>query len=198
MFHFYYEKLIKNCTDANGNIDFNKCSDYIISKDLGITQQKVKNLKIMNQLLFPNSRSWKDDFCQLISNATYEQSTNRIILNSPDPNLFLEIQNYIEENGGFIEKQLNGKLLQIKPEYFLQLVINEETENHKQQIIKQIKDIFKSHNKSDKTFNEKNIGKSLLDLGVGITSILSSIIDIFSPANILGKAFSQFVKNKLL
>ena len=98
MFHCYYEKLVENSKTENDVIDYNKCSDYVISKELGITQQKVKNLKIKDQLLYPSTRDWKKDFAQLTQFATYDEITHRISLNIPDPNLYLEIQNYIEEH----------------------------------------------------------------------------------------------------
>ena len=45
MFRFYIEKMISSNMTEDGTIDYKKCSDYKISKDLGITQQRVRNLK---------------------------------------------------------------------------------------------------------------------------------------------------------
>ena len=51
MFNFYIRKIISDNMNSDGTIDYNKCSDYKISKGLGITQQKVRNLKVKNQLI---------------------------------------------------------------------------------------------------------------------------------------------------
>ena len=53
MFRLYIEKLIKQHRNPDGTVDYRKCSDYKISKDLGITQQRVRNLKVKNQLIHP-------------------------------------------------------------------------------------------------------------------------------------------------
>lgn len=47
MFSFYLDHLIIECSDKDFVLDYNKASDYVISKTLGITQQKVKNLKVL-------------------------------------------------------------------------------------------------------------------------------------------------------
>lgn len=46
MFSFYLDNIIAHSTDKNGVLNYSACSDYNISKDLGITQQRVRNLKI--------------------------------------------------------------------------------------------------------------------------------------------------------
>ncbi|MCC8126351.1 MAG: hypothetical protein LIO92_02995 [Clostridiales bacterium] len=71
MFRFYPEKL----TDANmredGTIDYSKCSDYNISKELGITQQRVRNLKVKKQLVYPTDVEWEKSLANLTKNARY-------------------------------------------------------------------------------------------------------------------------------
>lgn len=45
MFKFYLEKLIDSSQRKDGIADYNLCLDYRISTDLGITLQRVHNLK---------------------------------------------------------------------------------------------------------------------------------------------------------
>lgn len=45
------------------------------------------------------------------------------MISIPDPNLFYEIQNFLEEQGAYIDKQLNSKLLVIREEYFADLLL---------------------------------------------------------------------------
>lgn len=54
MFSFYMNKLIQNNKFEDGTIDYQKCSDYRISKELGITQQRVQNLKIKKTACLSN------------------------------------------------------------------------------------------------------------------------------------------------
>ena len=49
MFDFLLNVLIENNTDNDNVLDYNECSDYYIAKLLGITQEKVRNLKVKKQ-----------------------------------------------------------------------------------------------------------------------------------------------------
>ena len=55
MFHIYIEHLIGEiCIDNDDNtIDYTLCSDYVISRQLGITQQRVRSLKVRSELAYP-------------------------------------------------------------------------------------------------------------------------------------------------
>lgn len=194
MFHYYFEKVLEDSKIDSDLIDYNKCSDYKIGKDLGITQQKVKNLKIMNELLYPSMRDWKKDFASLTKNARYDKTARRIILNIPDPNLYLELQNYIEEQGGYIEKQLNGKILQIRPEYYIELITYLETEDNRKKIIKELKGFFKDKGKDDEAFDAKNIGKSFLETGLSAMEAVTTITGCISSTNVIGTAFVELIK----
>ena len=48
-------------------------------------------------------------------------------------------------------------------------------------------------NKSEKAFDDKNIGKSLLDVGVSVTSILDNVSSLFSPGNIIKEAVLKII-----
>lgn len=196
MFKFYLEALIEKHRNPDNTIDYNKCSDYQISKDLCITPQKVRVLKIKKQLLYPEEFSWQEALAGLLKNARLDD--NKIILSIPDPNLYLEIENFIEENGFYIEKTLNGKLLKMRIEYFIALAIEAgENEDNKQKIIKQIKKNLKEHQKDERKFDEKNIGKSLIELGVNATTILANISSSISPEQCLLNNAIKFLKEAL-
>jgi hypothetical protein len=188
MFHFYVDKLISDNQNPDGTIDYRKCSDYKISKDLGITQQRVRNLKVKKQLIYPIQYDWKSALATLTENARYDKDSKKVVLNIPDPNLYLEIQNFIEENGAYVEKQLNSKVLQIRAEYYIDLIITLEPEGTRKSIIKALKEQFKESGKEDSKFDERNIGKSLIDNGANITTIAANISSIISPENKVGIA----------
>lgn len=188
MFRFYLEKLVSNSIKKDGTIDYNKCSDYKISKELGITQQRVRNLKVKCQLKYPMEYNWQKALASLTSNARYDQKTHKITLNIPDPNLYLEIQNFIEEHGAYVEKQLNSKVLQLRIEYYIDLILSFEDGDSRKKIIKKLKEHFKSASKNETSFDESNIGKSLIDGVVNITTIAASITGLISPQNVVGSA----------
>ena len=59
MFHFYIDKMVSQNQNEDGSVNYNSISDYKISKELGTTQQRVKNLKVKNQLIYPIDFDWK-------------------------------------------------------------------------------------------------------------------------------------------
>lgn len=194
MFNFYIEKLINTNKNSDGTIDYNKCSDYKISKDLGITQQRVRNLKVKNQLINPIDYEWKKAFASLTENARYDSAKKKIVMNIPDPNLYLEIQNFIEEQGAFIEKQLNGKILQIRVEYYIALIVSLEEESNKKKIIKELKKLVKDSNKNENKFDEKDIGGVLIKSAIDISNIVSCIGALISSSNLLWNALVKVLK----
>ncbi len=194
MFHFYLEKLIAENTLEDGTIDYSGCSDYKISKDLGITQQRIKSLKIKNQLVYPIEFDWKKPFAKLVENARYDKTKQKIMLYIPDPNLFIEIQNYIEDNGAYIEKQLNGKVLQLRAEYFIDLIVALEPEKNRRTIKNTLKKLLKTNGKEESTFEDKEIGKSILNAGVNIIDVVANLSNIISPTNVIGKGFIKLIE----
>lgn len=193
MFNIYIKKLISDNLNSDGTIDYRSCSDYKISKDLGITQQKVRNLKVRNQLINPISFDWKATFAKLTENARYDRNTGKIVINIPDPNLFIEIQNFIENQGAYIEKQLNSKILQLRIEYYIDLVVALEPDLSRKKIVKELKKILKDEGKEDTLFDENNIGKSLMDATLNITTIVANLRGLLSPENQIGFALIKLL-----
>ena len=189
MFRFYIEKMISTYKNEDGPIDYRKCSDYKISKELGISQQRVRNLKVKKELVYHTEYDWKAALASLTENARYDPTTKKVSLNIPDPNLYLEIQNFIENQGAYIEKQLNSKILQIRAEYYIDLIVSLEHGDTRKKLIKKLKESCKN----DLVFDEKNIGKSLIDAAINITTIATNISGILSPQNLIGNALVKLL-----
>lgn len=193
MFHFYIEKMVSENSSEDGVIDYNKCSDYKISHDLGITQQRVRNLKIKNQLVYPIEYDWKLALAKLTENARYDKVSKKIIMNIPDPNLYLEIQNFIEEKGAYVEKQLNSKILQIRVEYYIELALALENVDNQKKFIKKLKQFFKDKGKNDNEFDENNIGKSLIEMAVNITEIAANISNVIPNQSVVWTSLFKLI-----
>lgn len=197
MFNFYLRQMISDHRDDCGSIDYNECSDYKISRDLGITQQRVRNLKIKKQLVYPEKYTWEIAFAKLIKNARYDPKTQKITLNIPDPNLFIEIQNFIESRGSYVEMQLNSKILQIRAEYFIELVVSLEPEESRKKITQNLKKQLQESTKENAAFDSKNIGKSLINGGINIVDIIANLSTILTPGNCIGQALIELLKTTL-
>jgi hypothetical protein len=191
MFDFAMNNILANTDKNNGVLD-NTCSAYCISKLLGITQQKVDNLKVKRQLKYPMNYDWQASLAKLTKNALYDFSSNKLIIAIPDPNLFIEIQNFIEENGGYIDLQMNKKLMHIRPEYFLELAYLAETDENKGKIEKAIRTQITKQKKDSQKFEPSHMGKSLLDLTVNTISLISGISALSSTIPLIGSLVKLF------
>ena len=157
MFHIYLEKMIQQNINADGTLDYNQCSDYRISRELGITPQRVNNLKLRSHMVHPIEFEWEKSFATLIEHAYYDKERQTVIVSIPDPTLMMKIQEEIELKGGFYEKQLNSKLLQMKACYFVQLMAVVEPEATKGELIKAMKQSFKKQAKEERPFGRSSV-----------------------------------------
>ncbi len=199
MFKFYYDKIMEASTDSDGIIDYSKCSDYKISKELGITQQKVRSLKVKKELIYPDERyKWENQLASLVRNAKYEEATRKIIITVRDPNLMVEIRNYIEELGGYDETQLNSKILQLRVEFYIELaLLLGEKEENQDAIVKKLKKQVKEMTDVDITsISVKDIIKKVLEITPDAVTFLVNIATMFSPENkLISSLISLFKGN---
>lgn len=196
MFGFYLESLINANMNKDGTIDYNKCSDYKISKELGITQQRVKNLKVKHQLSRPNpSFDWKKSFSTLINNARFNEATKKVSIPIPDPNLRIEIENRLDDIGAYAEYTLNSKVLEFRLEYFLDLLVEtSEGEDERKKIKKELQKKLKELNGEEIDLEEKQIGKQILGLGIDILSLIVDLTN-WEPSSAIPKSIILFFKH---
>ncbi len=177
MFSLYIERIL----EKNQN-DGEKYSDYTLSKLLGITQSKVSSLKVKKELLYPYEKfDWREAFKRYSENTVYENE--RIKLYIPDKNVYIEVKNAVELMGGFVEVQLTDKLLQIRPEYFVDLLIELSDSTDRNELRRKLKKEFERKNQ-DIQFMDKEFAKSLSGQGIEIISLLIDIASEFLPGPI--------------
>lgn len=104
--------------------------DYTISKELGINQSRVRNLKQRKELQYPHTGfEWKEAFAREIPNATYDDTTHWVTMNVSDVNVMIELRYFVERNGWFDYYQLNPKLFSCRLDYFIELCKKLSDEN---------------------------------------------------------------------
>lgn len=112
-FHLYIEHLLDN------NLPFD---DYTMSKQLGITQSKVRGLKLRKELQYPRKGfDWRSAFVSYIEHADYDADSQTVRMNIPDINVLTELRYFMETNGWYDEYQLNPKLFRCKADFFAEL-----------------------------------------------------------------------------
>lgn len=171
MFHLYIERILDL-----GDSKFSSYSDYRLSKELGVPQSKISNLKVRKQLQYPREYDWKKSFNAISENIRYEKG--KFVIQIPDINLFYEVKNAIEEEGGYIEMTLTSKLLQVSPQYFLDLLVI-TTDNQNKEALKKL--LWKEYQKQreEEVFMEKpTFGESIKSLSsTAFKEILRAAVD---------------------
>lgn len=201
LFSLYLDRILE---DSEANMQ--TYSDYTLSKILGITQNRVSALKERKQLKYPYVNfKWEESFKRIMQNARYEKG--KIKINIPDRNLFIEVKNAIESNGGYIETQMSANLLQVAPEYYIDLILCVSDETNRTEIRKKLKESFQQtgigSDKDTDYLEKKSIGDILKEnkgdmAALLIGDLISSCIPVSDGVikKILEYTFSILPKRK--
>ncbi len=95
--------------------------DYDISIALGITESKVRNLRVKAQLMYPRKLEWAEELVKSIEHGYYDRTTGQITVTFEDPSIQNLMKNKIEESFGTVGQTLNIKQLVLPIESFLLL-----------------------------------------------------------------------------
>lgn len=102
--------------------------DYSLSKELGITQSRIRSLKEKKELKYPYAEfNWKNSFVEAVKNAKLDKTDHYIKIIVQDVNVMNEVRNYIEQKGWYDECSLNKKLLRIPMDCFTEILFEDES-----------------------------------------------------------------------
>ena len=114
-----FSEYIEHCLRNKEPFD-----DYTVSKQLGITQQRVRSLKERKELKYPHEDfMWENAFAEAVNNAKYDNQDHYIKMIIEDVNVMNEVRHYIEQKGWYDECSLNKKLLRIPLECFVDICL---------------------------------------------------------------------------
>lgn len=146
LFSEYIEHLIKN------KLPFD---DYTLSKELGITQSRIRALKERKESKYPYEHfTWQTAFAELVINAKVDLNDHYVKMIIQDVNVMNEVRNFIEVNGWYNECSLNKKLLRIPLDCFVEICCKNEEFNEvfSDNTKKLIKKISKAEDSSVQSF----------------------------------------------
>lgn len=152
--------------------------DYFISNILGITQQRVRNLKIKNQLRNQYAYDWKVELMRLARTARYSDDDRYITISLDNPILMIEIQHFIETKGGMVDFSLNPKLLKMQTCDFAVLLLEIGMAKNEKAVWKLLREKYRAEAKEIEEITKENwrkkVGKGTYtfakDVIVGILS----------------------------
>lgn len=185
MFSIYIEQILKKSES-----DFDSYSDYTLSKELGITQQRINSLKQKKELKYPKENfDWKKEFEIYLKKSKYIDKKIKVYI--PDPNVYLEIKNIVETNGGIVDIKRNKSILQLSPADFIELLFvisnpkESEREALKKQYISQLKESSKDNQEIIETIEYKGIDEVFKDYAnAGIAEIIFDVLEEILPEKV--------------
>ncbi len=170
-----FSEYIEHCIKVGEPYD-----DYALSKQLGITQSRIRALKERKELKYPHKGfDWKISFAESVKNAKYDESDHYVKILIQDINVLNEARHFIEEKGWYDECSLNRKLLRLPLDCFTEICIEDETltDIFSPETKKNIKSIAKSDNAIQSflgDFTKEGLKKFLMSAGKeAIFSVIS-------------------------
>ena len=125
------ENLLNDICNSYFNKNFGKLSksDYELSKQLGITQSRVRTLKQLKYKKYDNFNDgwWKDEINNSLVNVHFDKNNNTIRFIVDDINVKEEVIHYIESRGWYDDTTLNKKLISIPLQCYLDIFIDDDT-----------------------------------------------------------------------
>lgn len=144
----------------------NDLSDYQISKELKISETKVKRLKYEADLKYSSDNDEKklqEQFFELLKNAKYKKENSKIQFVIKDKLLRGYINDCLEKDGRFIDSSFNSNIVSIHVDDF-SFLLDEFEYVDKEEILKEAKNRAESYHDFPVKFSDI-IKEKLKDLG---------------------------------
>lgn len=157
-----FSEYIEHCIGAGKPYD-----DYTLSKQLGITQSRVRTLKERKELKYPHEGfDWRVSFADSVKNAKYDESDHYVKIIIQDVNVLNEARHFIEEKGWYDECSLNKKLFRLPLDCFVEICVDDKSladtfSSEAKRNVKNIRFLYKGiiikHNKTEPTYTKTSL-----------------------------------------
>ena len=166
--------------------------DYMISQQLGITESKVRNLRIKSQLLYPKKLYWEEVLASAIKVGSYNEKDNTITITIEDPSCHARIRYEIESSCGTASLNLNSKQLTIPIESLLSVAISQEKD--KEKILSEWNKMWLREGKDKERITRESLTKRIFK-GIGsAVSFVGMSKDIFETTGSIIEAIVDKVQ----
>ncbi len=195
MFDIYLEQSIINNKLNDDLVDYNAVSDYKMARNLGITPQRIRNLKVKKQYVYPVKFDWKESLANILNDDKniHIVDNKTIKINIPDSNLFLAIQEEIEAEGGYLDIQLNSRLLSVPIDNFMIILKLISREDEYDKICEKVIEKYNSINKENKIKKGLATTKQITSIVKDITGSINDIVSVVMPNKIIETAISNLI-----
>ena len=196
MFSFYMEAIIRANQREDGVIDYVKCSDYEIAKQLGITQDRIRTLKLKKQARYPVDFDWQKSLESIKDGIRLDTAARRIIIPVTDPNLNAEIRNYISSHGGFVDYESGKDFIRIRVEYYLMLMYETLHIDDRKRFNKEMRKKLGKANSYEDELNQldkRELFNNVLSLASNGLQAVDAVIQIANPENAMIRILHELI-----
>lgn len=176
--------------------------DYTLSKELGITQNRIRSLKERKELKYPhNGDYWQAEFAESVKNAKYDENDHYIKMIIEDVNVMNEVRHYIEQKGWYDECSLNKKLLRIPMDCFTEICVKDTnfdtvlSENTKKFIKNKVPKGDNSISEFLKDFSKDGFKKFLMSASKEVISLVIPLLPFEGVAKTALGFFANIITN---
>lgn len=122
MFHYYLKQKRINISRNDSHSSNNKDpSDYELSKELGISQSRVRSFKSKDYLQNGDCRDWKQCLVYSIEHAEFVKANDNVELLITDVIVMMELRNFLEQMNLIDEYVLNPKVFKCSVDVFIKV-----------------------------------------------------------------------------
>ena len=150
--------------------------DFEISRDLGITEQKVRSLRVKSQLMYPREINWVEQMKQALEDGTY--SDGMITITLEDPSVRNRIRYEVESKSGTVNLSLNSKQLVLPVESFFILAACAEKDPDK--VLQSLNKKFAENEEIKGTIQKEKIGKRLFKGVTNMGELLQAGLTVYT------------------
>lgn len=165
--------------------------DFEISRDLGITEQKVRNLRVKSQLMYPREINWIEQLSEALKNGSYDDGMITITLE--DPSVRNRIRFELESKSKTVNISLNSKQLILPVESFL--ILAACAEKNPDKVIHALNEKFKKNYDIKDSIQKNKIGKKILNNVNDFGNFLQNLVAIYNVAKPIIEALIELMKN---
>lgn len=152
--------------------------DYDISIALGITESKVRSLRIKSQLLYPKKLEWTEELVKSIKHGYYDRIQQQVTVTFEDPSVQSLMKNMIEEKCGVVWQSLNVKQLILPVESFLLLAAFAEKDESA--VLKSLQEAVRKESGQKAIIEKERIKDRFLHGVPDAAAFIASLLSIYS------------------
>ena len=150
--------------------------DYDISIALGITESKVRALRVKSQLLYPRELRWVEHLTEALEHGS--QDDGMITITLEDPSVRNKIRNEVEKQYGTVNLSLNSKQLVLPVESFLLLAACAEQDANS--VLKQLNEQFINNKEVVGKIQKEKFKARIFKNVKNIPDLLQSALNIYT------------------